>query len=95
MKGIQAKIMSARNARFATITEMPCQAITAQLPPTGRAFNVAGFGYLFGWGVTVPTVNNVYAPGALFFDLDATGANAVTLMNEGTLAAVDFQAITT
>lgn len=61
-------------------------------PTEGRIFFIPAVGFLFGWGIAMPTATTAgYAPGGLF--IDAVGA--VVYVNEGTFASCDFKAITT
>jgi len=59
----------------------------------GRTYYVAGVGILFDHGTTVPTDGTSdYAPGCIFQDTDAA-ADASFLINQGTLASCNFDAI--
>lgn len=50
-------------------------------------------GHLFGAGKTVPTANDIWAPGAIFVHTDGTSFGTTLYRNIGTKAAVDFTAL--
>ena len=62
----------------------------ADMPSSGKAFKTPE-GYLVGWGTTVPSAAEGYAPGCLFIHTDGTAATQL-YVNEGTKATSSFVA---
>lgn len=64
----------------------------ADLPTSGVILKIPGVGALVGWGPTVPSANDIYAPSAIFFHTDGS-ADDQLYVNEGTLASVSFTVV--
>lgn len=62
-------------------------------PQTGKAFNTDD-GWLFAWGIAVPSAVAGYAPGCLFIDTDASAGSTVWV-NEGTKTSCTFVRVDT